>query len=384
MKKILLAAMLLCGVWSAQAIKVIHGPYLQAVTDTEATIVWVTDVNALSWVDVAPDDGTHFYFKERTKFYHTQFGRRVIGTLHKVRVTGLEPGKKYRYVISSKEVLGQKGHRIHYGDVFSVNVHRKSPYIIPTLNPTKESIEFVVMNDVHAKNEKIDAYLTHCFEKGKTDMVFFNGDMVNSIPSEQILFDGFLDTAVKHFASDAPFYYVRGNHETRGAGYAKYFEYFPTSTGKPYYTIKHGNTLFLVLDCGEDKPDNNIEYYETAAYDAYRVEEAEWLKKVVASEEFKSAKHRIVLIHMPPITGQKMWHGARHLKEVIVPILNKANISVMLCGHKHRYSYHTDQAEFPILENAHDTALKAKVDATGIKIDVVDMEGKVKYTHNFK
>lgn len=384
MKKLLFVAMLLCGIYSAQAIKILHGPYLQAVTDTKATIMWITDVDALSWVEVAPEDGKHFYYKDRPKFYQTFNGKRVIGTIHQVKITGLEPGKKYRYAIASKEVIEQKGNRIHYGNVVSTNVYRKGAQIIPTLDPKKESIEFVVMNDVHAKNEKMEAYLTHCFDKSSTDMVIFNGDMVSSIPTEQILFDGFLDTAVKRFASDVPFFFVRGNHENRGKCSTKYLDYFPTTTGKPYYTFTHGNTFFIMLDGGEDKPDSNLEYYETAAYDAYRAEVAEWLKKVVESEECKSAKHRIVCLHMPPIDGHKMWHGTKQVREMFIPILNKANISVMLCGHVHTYSHHTDQAEFPILVNAFDTALKAKIDSNGIKIDVVDMEGKVKQTHCYK
>ena len=384
MKKLLLALALLCGVSSAQAIKIIHGPYLQAVSATEATIIWVTDVDALSWVEVAPEDGKHFYYKDRQKFYQTHFGKRVIGTLHQVRVTGLEAGTKYRYAIASKEVLAQQGNRIHYGNIVSTNVYRKGAQTIPTLDPRKESIELVVMNDVHAKIEKMEAYLTHCFDKNRTDMVIFNGDMVSSVPSEKIIFDGFLDTAVKHFASDVPFFYVRGNHETRGKCALKFSDYFPTTTGKPYYTFTHGNTFFIMLDGGEDKPDNNIEYYETAAYDAYRAEEAEWLKKVVESEECKSAKHRIVFLHMPPIDGHKMWHGTRHIRELFIPILNKANISAMLCGHVHKYSFHEDQAEFPIVVNSFEDALKVKVDNSGIKVDVVGMDGAVKHTHSFK
>ena len=383
MKRLFLAAMLLCGIYSAQAIKILHGPYLQAVTDTEATIMWVTDVDALSWVEVAPEDSKHFYYKERPKFFQTCNGKRVIGTLHQVRVTGLEPGKKYRYAVASKEVIEQKGNRISYGNIVSTNVYRKGAQIIPTLNPKKESIEFVVMNDVHAKNEKMEAYLTHCFDKSKTDMVIFNGDMVSSFPTEETIFKGFLDTAVKNFASDVPFFYVRGNHETRGKYGTKFMDYFPTTTGKPYYSFVHGNTFFLMLDGGEDKPDNNIEYYETAAYDAYRVEEAEWLKKVVESEEFKNAKHRIVFLHMPPVEGHKMWHGTRHIQELFLPILNKANISVMLCGHVHKYSFHTNQAAFPIVVNSFDDALKVKV-GKHIKVEVVNQEGKVLHTHNFK
>ncbi|MBR6655864.1 MAG: metallophosphoesterase [Alistipes sp.] len=384
MKRILLAVALFCGVYSAQAIKIIHGPYLQAVTDTEATIMWVTDVDALSWVEVAPEDGKHFYYRDRPKFYQTDMGKRIIGTVHQVRVTGLKPGTKYRYAIASKEVLAQKGNRIHYGNIVSTNVYRKVAQTIPTLDPKKESIEFVVMNDVHAKNEKMEAYLTHCFKKGETDMVIFNGDMVSSIPSIETLYKGFLDTAVKHFASDVPFYYVRGNHETRGKYSGDYLKYFPTTTGKPYYTITHGNTFFIMLDGGEDKPDNNIEYYETAAYDDYRKEVAEWLKTVVESNECKSAKHRVVFLHMPPIEGHKMWHGTRQIQEMYLPILNNANISVMLCGHVHKYSYHTNQAAFPIVVNSFEDALKVKIDANGIKVDVVDMAGAIKATHSFK
>ncbi len=388
MRKLLTCIAIVCGIYSAQAIKIIHGPYLQAVTDTEATVVWVTDTNALSWVEVAPDDGTHFYYKERPRFYQTRFGKRTIGTLHEVRITGLEPGKQYRYAVASKEVLAQKGPRIHYGNVASTNVYRKGAHTIPTLNPAKEEIEFVVMNDVHSKIDKMEAYLTHCFQKEKTDMVFFNGDMVSDIPNEQVLFDGFLDTAVKHFASNTPFYYVRGNHETRGKGALKFMSYFPTPTAKPYYTINHGNTFFIVLDGGEDKPDSHIEYYETAAYDDYRKEEAEWLKEVVESEACRNAKYRVVLLHMPTILGNKFWHGARHATECFIPILNKANITVMLCGHTHKYSFHntseTTEAAFPILVNSNSAALKANVTSNCIKIDVVDLEGKVVKSHLFK
>jgi hypothetical protein len=59
----------------------------------------------------------------------------------------------------------------------------------------------------------------------------------------------------------------------------------------------------------------------------------------------------------------------------------------MLSGHTHRYSYNTPEttdAEFPILVNAHNTALKANVDERGLTIDVIDMAGSVKHTHNFK
>ncbi|MBR2025837.1 MAG: metallophosphoesterase [Alistipes sp.] len=387
MKKFLFVAMLLCGIYSAQAIKIIHGPYLQAVSDTEATIMWVTDTKALSWVELAPNDGTNFYHVERPQYYQTYLGKRVYGTVHQIRITGLEPGKSYRYSTSSKEVVDMKGHRVTYGHVATTKVYGKNfNNVFTTLQPGKEKIQFIMLNDIHAKQEKMAALL-NTFEKGKTDMVFYTGDMVSMVPTEDILFQGFVDLSVAHFAKQVPFYLARGNHETRGLFATSFMTYFPSLTGKPYYTLKHGDVFFIILDGGEDKPDSCLEYYETAQYDNYRKEEAEWLKGVVESEDCKNAKYRVVLMHMPPIGGKNMWHGPKHAGECFFPVLNKANITVMLSGHTHKYSYNTPEttdAEFPILVNAHNTALKANVNKSGITIDVIDTNGSIKHTHTFK
>ena len=215
MKKLLLIAALFCGVYSAQAIKIIYGPYLQAVTDTEATIVWVTDQKASSWVEVAPVDGTNFYNVERPKYYQTYLGKRVFGTEHQVKITGLEPGKQYCYSVSSKEVLGMKSNRVTYGHVVTARIYGKKYPGFYTLDPKKESTQFIVLNDIHAKQDKMEALL-NTFEKGVTDMVFYNGDMVSHVPNVEILFNGFVNASVERFAKQTPFYLVRGNHETRG------------------------------------------------------------------------------------------------------------------------------------------------------------------------
>ncbi len=388
MKRLLTVALMLVVAYAAHAIKIIHGPYLQAVSDTEATIVWVTDVKALSWVEIAPDDGSNFYNVERPKFFESYLGKRPFKTVHAVRITGLQPGTTYRYGVASKEVLFQKHHRVHYGDVASTRVYSKGkekyPKAFTTLNPQKEKCEFLVLNDIHSKQDKLSALL-NLYTKDQTDMIFYNGDMVSIVHREDVLFEGFVDYSVTAFAKETPFYMVRGNHETRGYFAEKFLTYFPTTTNKPYYTFKHGPAFFIVLDGGEDKPDSNLEYYETAAYDAYRLEEAKWLKEVVESEECKNAKYRIVLIHMPPVG--RMWHGPQHAGDCFLPILNEANITVMLSGHTHRYSYNTPEttkAKFPILVNSHNTALRANVGQDGINIDVIDMSGNTTHSHSFK
>ncbi|MBR4755533.1 MAG: serine/threonine protein phosphatase, partial [Bacteroidales bacterium] len=37
-------------------VRPVCGPYLQNVTQNSFTVIWTTDMDALSWVEVAPDD----------------------------------------------------------------------------------------------------------------------------------------------------------------------------------------------------------------------------------------------------------------------------------------------------------------------------------------
>ena len=171
--------------------------------------------------------------------------------------------------------------------------------------------------------------------------------------------------------------------EYTGSNIPQYYTVMDSLTSP---TVVASGTLYTGAP-GEDKPDSDLEYYETAVYDQFRREEAEWLKKVVESEECKSAKHRIVLMHMAPIGGKNMWHGPKYSGELFLPILNKANITLMLGGHTHRYSYNKPEetgANFPILVNAHNTAAKVHINNNGVKVDMIDMTGKVVKSHLFK
>ena len=100
MKKIYKLLILLClvvGCMQAQeAIRIAHGPYLQNLTDEEVSIVWMSNKPSVGWVELAPDDGSHFYAQARPQFYHTTDGVKQTETIHSVRLKGLQPGTRYR------------------------------------------------------------------------------------------------------------------------------------------------------------------------------------------------------------------------------------------------------------------------------------------------
>ncbi|MFA5816334.1 MAG: hypothetical protein WC865_12005 [Bacteroidales bacterium] len=81
------------------------------------------------------------------------------GTLHKVRISGLQPGMKYTYKLHSVELIKLRPYQIYYGDI------------------------------------------------------------VDNFETESQLLGPIIDTSVRYFASNVPFGFIRGNHETRGFGF---------------------------------------------------------------------------------------------------------------------------------------------------------------------
>jgi UDP-2,3-diacylglucosamine pyrophosphatase LpxH len=168
-----------------------------------------------------------------------------------------------------------------------------------------------------------------------------NGDILTDINQESEINECMLKPFSSYFASNKPFFFTRGNHETRGEGAHSLAKYIDTPTGKYYYSFTYGNTHFVVLDCGEDKPDKNKEYFGLADYDTYRSEEALWLANEVQSPEFKNARFRVVCIHMPVVLNfdgkQFSGYGIKECSEKFATLLNDSGVDLLLCGHTHAF-----------------------------------------------
>jgi DNA repair exonuclease SbcCD nuclease subunit len=216
-----------------------------------------------------------------------------------------------------------------------------------------------------------------------TDFVVFNGDMLTQIESEDQIINGYLRSASELFASEIPVFALRGNHENRGMFSYEFFNYFPNLANNAYYSFRHGPAYFICLDCGEDKPDSDIRYYGLSTSDEMRKEEAGWLQEIVDKKEFKAAPIKIVIIHMQP-TG--MWHGNLEIERLFMPILNKAGIDLMLCGHVHKHLFIEAGSgnKFPIAINSNIWRTDVRVTSSGIKINFVDASNNVTETYSVK
>jgi predicted phosphodiesterase len=359
------------------AIQITHGPYLQNMSDNEVTVVWVTDRNAISWVELAPDDGTHFYLQERPKFFAARNGVKLESTVHSVKLRGLKPAERYRYRVFSQSVLAREGHNITYGRVASSTAYR--PPVFTTLDPdARRDVAFGMVNDIHGRSEVLDTLL-RILDPLKQNMIFFNGDMVSSLTGEDDLFTGFMDVSVKAFAQTVPMYYARGNHETRGVFATRFQDYFSPQSPELYYIVRHGPVCFLVLDSGEDKPDTDVEYSGITDYDYYRTLEAEWLRDVLKNPQFADAPCKVVICHIPP---SRDWHGENEVLTRFAPLLNDAKVDVMLCGHLHTTIKRMPDAtvKFPVLINSNNSAVRGTVNAQGLSLEIINMDGTIAET----
>lgn len=393
MKKIhVLALMIVLWAGTANAqkpqrAKIVCGPYVQCMTETSFTVIWTTDVDAVAWVEVAPDDGTHFYNKERDKYYDAR-GNGVfpIGKIHKVVVDGLEPGSTYRYRVMNRGVIAYNGSgNVQYMHGSGTDVYKGEPHKITTFKEDYDTIRFDLYNDIHGKDSLFNRILSGA--RDNRDFVFLNGDMTSNISNEELIPKMYLGSAAKSLNGGLPLFASRGNHELRGRDAIKWLNYFQTTTGTPYYSFSIGDFFFVVLDACEDKPDSDIEYSGIVASKPYVERQGRWLKEVIASEECRNAKVRIAFCHVPP--ESKGWYGAAQMCNILVPPLNEAGFDAMFCGHIHRWRVaepdgSISNAGFPVICNANMERMEVTATEDAIEISTFDTDGKNTHNHTLK
>ena len=395
MKKILTLALMLAVSTSAFAIKITYGPYVQAVTKETVTIVWATDKTAISWVETAPNDKLHFYAFERPKYFQTVLGRKVPTKLHSITIPNPNTNgdATFRYRAYSQEITSNKGGRTMYGRVAATRIFAYRHIFVRTLDYNKKSVNFILMNDQHG-NDGTYELLNKRISKAKrsdkhwsADAVFFVGDMASSADSKQLSVYNKISGGVNNYPKyvetplhEVPTFMTRGVNESVGKLGANYMSHFPTSTGKPYYTVRYGSTCFIVLDSGSDVKDK----VANTDFDSYRKEQAEWLAKALQSEEVKSAKFKVALMHIPPIGGAAPV--SKELNALFVPLLEAAGIDLMISGYTHKSQFYKAgaKAAFPILVNGNTSLLNLRATQSRMDVVVEDFGGAEIAVHSFE
>ena len=162
-KRFLISILLICFgavvIFAQERVEIKYGPYLQNLKETETTIVWVSNKPSIGWVELAPDDGSNFYQKERSRYFDSKNGVKNTSLIHSVKISDLKPGTTYRYRVYSQEILDHQGVEVIYGRIAATDVWSKKPLCFTTNDRDKKEISFTVLNDIHGRTNDISELL---------------------------------------------------------------------------------------------------------------------------------------------------------------------------------------------------------------------------------
>ncbi|MGM9694403.1 MAG: metallophosphoesterase [Alloprevotella sp.] len=337
MKSILLPVFTLCCLpLSAQQNErlLVGNPYLQNVTPEGATVMYQNAEGASvhSFVEVG-EDSLH-----TTAFRQLADGQEVVHDVeHRVRLEGLQPGKTYYYRVCATEITENRAYHKTFGRT------ERTPFFRFTL-PADTVTRFtaLVLNDLHGVPDVIDA-LARLADSIPHDFVIFNGDCLSEPADRSHALRMWHRLATAFRASSVPCIFLRGNHEIRNAYSSGMLSLFEWAGGHTYHAFSWGDTRFVMLDCGEDKPDSTWVYYGLNDFSAFRRAQQDFLKRETRSKAFKKAARRILVHHIP------LWHETADFvgpdmslpcRELWLSELAKAGIDLSLNAHTHHFRYY--------------------------------------------
>lgn len=162
-----------------------------------------------------------------------------------------------------------------------------------------ENIRAYHISDAH---NRIDEPVKAAQTFGRIDLLILNGDVINHSGSPE-KFSNIYEICAALTGGCVPVVFSRGNHDMRGNFAEKFADYTPNRQGNTYYTFKVGSIWGMLLDCGEDKPDDHPEYGFTVACHGFRERQTAYIRSVIENAEKEYAhpdvKTKLVIAHAP-------------------------------------------------------------------------------------
>lgn len=345
-------------------------PYLQNPAPDGMTVMFQTRTLVHSWVEYGTD--TLDLHSEQQLFG----GQAVCHDIeHKVRLSGLQPGTRYYYRICAREIFHYASYNKIIGDTLRTRFHSFT-------TPSADNTDFtaLIFNDMHQVERAMDA-MASLAATVPHDFVVFNGDClaepVNRLDAIRMI----RNLTSRFNLAEIPAFFVRGNHEIRNAYSAGMPSLMDQPGGQTYGAFSWGDTRFVVLDCGEDKPDSHWVYYGMNDFTKFREQQCDFLRREMGSRDFRKAKRR-VLIHHIPIWGNTDEY--QPCRDMWAPLFGKGDFDVDLAAHTHEFSYHapgTKDNPFPVFVGGGPSAKSATMmvltkKGKQLTLRVINGEGK--------
>ena len=250
-------------------------------------------------------------------------------SIHRVSVPQIALDTTHEYTVCVRPIIERKP--------YFTETKPQEEYTFSFKGVPETNIHAYHISDAH---NQIDAPVAAAKAFGNIDLLILNGDVIDH-SGDPSKFANIYEICAQITNGSVPVVFSRGNHDMRGNFAEKFADYTPSLNKKTYYTFKVGSVWGMLLDCGEDKVDENQEYGYTVACHSFREKQTEYIKEIIekADKEYaaKNVKTRLVISHHP--FTQVLWEPfnieqdiyaewASLLKEYIKPDL-------MICGHTH-------------------------------------------------
>ena len=293
-------------------------PSVFAVNDSYQIFVPASE-QSLMWVKVG----------DRCYYDHSNGILRSNTTLHRVKVPVSVLDGAGEYTVCTRKIIERK------------------PYFPTAEDTVEETYSFRPLREdsfrayhISDSHNMVEQPISACEAFGDVDLLILNGDVPNH-SGEIENFMSIYKIAGILTKGEIPVIFSRGNHDMRGFYAENIADYTPTDSGRSYFTFRLGSLWGIVLDCGEDKPDTSEEYGGTICCHDFRIEQTEFIKRVISNAETEyladGVTHRVVIAHNPftkdiappfNIERELFSEWARLLKDEIKP-------EVFLAGHFH-------------------------------------------------
>ena len=313
-------------------------PYLQLATPTSMDVFFQTNSVCHCWVEFGTDS------------LHTQSVRALVDGQevcydieNRISLTNLRAGTRYFYRVCAVELLMKRGYENHFGDTI-----RTKFYSFTTPDEQKTDFSCLIFNDLHDNKECFD-HLRDLVKGMPYDFVIFNGDCLSEPSSRDHAIRLIHSLADPVNGAEKPIIFLRGNHEIRNyysAGMHSLIGYY---NDKTYSAFNWGNTRFVLLDCGEDKPDDTPVYAGLNDFTQLRNDQVNFLQTELKSKAFKKAAHRVLISHIPVFGNVDSY---KPCLELWSPLLKNAPFNVAIGAHNHEAKYYpngTDGSRYPVL-----------------------------------
>lgn len=313
-------------------------PYLQDLQPSSVDVMFQTRVVSHCWVEYGTD--TLHLKRARTLLD----GQEVCYDIeNRIRLDSLEPGQRYYYRVCAQEIVNYQSYSKTFGETA-----RTPFYSFRMPSASDKDFTAVIFNDLH-ENREVMAAFGKLLRGMKYDFAMFNGDCLTEPANREQAMHNIAEACRMVDAANHLTFFIRGNHEIRNAYSAGMHSLIGYQEGKTYGAFSWGDTRFVMLDCGEDKPDDHWVYYGLNDFAGLRNDQVSFLKNELASKAFKKAGKRVLIHHIPIYGELDEYHPCTELWD---PLLQKAPFAVSLNAHTHRFaSYKTGEVgnPFPVV-----------------------------------